>query len=92
MAEKNSNQRKDKGSLGRSTWPFWPVSCFLPADRREEYIGDLIEIGNDLIRKGYPSFLISSCMLIQLMVIVVFFWAGNLLFVSHRQEEKEVEN
>ncbi len=40
-------------------WLAYPVICLFPADRREEWLGDLYEVRNDLIDKQYPRWLVN---------------------------------
>ena len=91
MAKNYLNKRKVKRSLGPNQWPVWPLSYFLPGDQREEYVGDLVEIGNNLIKKGYPALLVKSGLFLQFVIIILFYLIGSLGFFLNRLEEKEVE-
>ena len=41
-------------------WIAYPIICLFPAERREEWIGDLYEIRNNLLDQDYPRWLVNG--------------------------------
>jgi hypothetical protein len=51
-------------------WVAYPVICLFSEDQREEWIGDLYEVRNGLIDRGYPRWLVNLIITSRTLILV----------------------
>ena len=49
----------DPAETWASRWVASPVAYLFPAERREEWLGDLYELNREMLHKGYPRWFVS---------------------------------
>jgi hypothetical protein len=52
-------------------WVAYPVICLFSEDQREEWIGDLYEVRDGLIDRGYPRWLVNLIITGRTLILVV---------------------
>jgi hypothetical protein len=78
LAEKTSDLAKrgrkylsyNLGETWASRWVAAPVAYLFPTERREEWLGDLYEANQEMIRKGYPLLVVNVVNLGKTVILI----------------------
>jgi hypothetical protein len=54
-----------------SRWVVFPLVCLLPRDRREEWLGDLYELHQEMLRKKYPRWFVNVVDLCRVLALIL---------------------
>lgn len=54
-----------------SRWVASPIAYLFPKERREEWLGDLYEVNQELLHKGYPRWLVNLINVARTVILLV---------------------
>lgn len=61
----------DPAETWASCWVASPIAYLLPAESREEWLGDLYEVNREMLHKGYPRWFINLINVGRTVVLIV---------------------
>lgn len=68
---KRKYKRFDPVETWSSRWIASPVAYLFPAERREEWLGDLYEVNREMLHKGYPLWCVNIINVGRTLILIV---------------------
>jgi ABC-type cobalamin/Fe3+-siderophores transport system ATPase subunit len=63
-------KRSDPAETWSSRWVASQIAYLLPADRREEWLGDLYEVNREMLHKGFPRWQVNLNNVVRTAILV----------------------
>ncbi|MEM9772257.1 MAG: hypothetical protein AAF889_11795 [Cyanobacteria bacterium P01_D01_bin.73] len=67
---KRKYKQSDPAETWASRWVALPIASLFPADRREEWLGDLYELNREMLHKNYPRWSVSAINVGKTVVLI----------------------
>lgn len=64
-------KQSDSAETWASKWLASPIAYLLPKKRREEWLGDLYEINQEMLHKGYPRLFVSITAIVRTIILII---------------------
>lgn len=59
------------GETWASRWVAAPIGYLLPEARREEWLGDLYEVNQEMIKKGFPLLIVNLINIVRTFILTI---------------------
>jgi hypothetical protein len=68
---KRKYKKSDPVETWTSRWVCSPVAYLFPADRREEWLGDLYELNREMLHKDYPLWIVNTINVGRTLILIL---------------------